>query len=335
MSRLRDLQVQWNELVPAAQARGLRGVREVRLYPQGLHERIPHRQARLDWLRRELGLTSTTSLVTPAIALGGLQEFTFGVELEFTHARVARWAIVEALTREGIQIVDESYNHAVRNHWKITTDGSLGTNYSANSEIVSPVLRGDDGFAQVTTLCRVLKSLGCKVNKKCGLHVHIGIANESVDFMRNLVRNYAAAQNQIDSFMAPSRRSYENTFCGPVRFNAELMNSARTIEEVMIAAQQDHLVVNRRSVRRYRKMNLQSYLAYKTVEFRHHQGTIEGEKVLNWVRFCMRFCLASRRGMIDSTSLSVMLTAINADESETRYFNSRQAFFQRNAGSSF
>jgi hypothetical protein len=333
MSRLRDLQIEWNNMVPAAQARGIRGVREVRLYPAGLHERIPHRQARVDWLRRELGLlSSTTTLSTPVSVGNDLHYFTFGVELEFSHPRVSRWAIVEAIKAAGIDIRDETYNHGIRSWWKITTDGSLGLNYSANSEIVSPILQGDDGFSQTATVCRVLKSLGVKVNKKCGFHVHLGAANENVDFFKNLVKNYAAAQTTIDQVLAPSRRGYESNFCRPVQYNASLLEMARTPEEVMAAANQSNTMVDRRSNRRYRKLNLQSYLAYKTVEFRHHQGTIEGEKVLNWVRFVMRLALASKRGQaIDVGSLETLMSSVNANETEARYFNSRKSFFDRAA----
>ena len=60
-SVLRKLQIEWNELVPLAQARGLRQrnrthVREVALFPQGPKESIGHRRALVEWLRHELGL---------------------------------------------------------------------------------------------------------------------------------------------------------------------------------------------------------------------------------------------------------------------------------------
>ena len=61
-SKLRVLQIEWNSLVQVAQAKGLRlrnrmHIREVALFPQGPKESIAHRRARIEWLRRELGMT--------------------------------------------------------------------------------------------------------------------------------------------------------------------------------------------------------------------------------------------------------------------------------------
>ncbi len=329
MSRLRDLQIEWNSLVSQAQAQGLRGVREVRLYPQGLHERIPHRQARLDWLRRELGLSS--SLSTPQV-VEGVTGFTFGVELEFTHARLARYQVVDALIAAGIDIKAEGYNHRTASYWKVTTDGSLGSNYSINSEIVSPILSGDAGFAEVTKVCRVLLSLGCKVNKKCGLHVHIGARNESLAFFKTLARLYHKAEPVIDSFLAPSRRGYANTFCGPVRINQPALEMATNMEQIALALGQDHGLANVRSARRYRKLNVLSFWQHGTVEFRQHQGTIEAEKVCNWVRFCLRLALAARKGAaLTDATMEALLSIVGATETEAHYFAGRAAFFNRAA----
>ena len=64
-SVLRKLQIEWNDLVPIARARGLRArnhipLREVALFPNGSHEKVSHRRALVEWLRRELGQTDGT-----------------------------------------------------------------------------------------------------------------------------------------------------------------------------------------------------------------------------------------------------------------------------------
>jgi hypothetical protein len=64
-SVLRKLQIEWNALVPLARARGLRArnhipLREVALFPNGSHEKVSHRRALVEWLRRELGQTDGT-----------------------------------------------------------------------------------------------------------------------------------------------------------------------------------------------------------------------------------------------------------------------------------
>lgn len=328
MSRLRDLQVEWNALVPTAQAQGLRGVREVRLYPEGLHERITHRQNRLNWLRRELNITTAFTGVVSSNVQG---DFTFGVELEFFHPRQTRSQVCAALNAAGIACQDETYNHRLSSHWKIVTDGSL-LDYSNGSEIVSPVLSGDEGFTALAKVCEVLTSLGCKVSKKCGLHVHVGARGEPVGFFKNLVRLYKKAEPVVDSFLAPSRRGSfaGNGFCNTTNINETAMDAASTVEQVATASGQDHGVYSARSSRRYRKLNLQSYWQHGTVEFRHHQGTVEADKACNWVRFCLRLAVAARNGatLTDGT-LEALLSTVGATETETRYFIGRAAYFAR------
>lgn len=330
MSRLRQLQIEWNNLVPDAQARGLRNVNPVRLYPEGLHERITHRQSRLNWLRTQLGLTTA---LTRSVAANVDGTLTFGVELEFTHPRRYRASVVAALVAAGISAVEEGYNHTTRDHWKVTSDGSL-MDYTYSSEIVSPVLTGDEGFSQLTKVCEVLTALGCKVNKKCGMHVHVGARNENVDFFKSLVRLYSKSEAAVESFLAPSRRGYANPFCGPVRINQAKLDAAVTVEQVAEATSQNHSQNPRdtilRSSNRYRKLNLQSFWQHGTVEFRQHHGTVDADKACNWVRFCLRMVLAARKGVVlTDVTLESLLTILEADDTETRYFVGRKTFFDR------
>lgn len=321
MSRLRNLQIEWNQLVPAAQAAGLRGVREVALYPQGLHERIPHRQNRLEWLRRELNMSAAITSVGT--------DLTFGVELECILPRgMSHVTIAAAITAAGVECHAEMYNHSLRHGWKVVTDGSLG-DYVHGAEIVSPVLSGDSGFEQLRKVCTALTTAGVKVNKRCGLHVHIGARNEQLSFFKNLINLYVAAEPAIDSFLAPSRRGPQggNGFCKSIRVNAARLNDAANLDQVAQAIGQTPGTHEARSRGRYCKLNLQSFWQHGTVEFRHHQGTVEANKAENWVRLCLRMALAARKGNTPATTLEGLLATIGATESESRYFTGRAAYF--------
>ena len=46
---------------------------------------------------------------------------------------------------------------------------------------------------------------------------------------------------------------------------------------------------------RYFKLNLQSYVKYGTVEFRHHSGTTTFSKVKNWILICARLVEYSKQ----------------------------------------
>lgn len=100
---------------------------------------------------------------------------SFGIEIEMVNATSAQ--VSNALNAAGITCVVTGYGSATRAEWKVQGDGSLrpGPNQTGSCELVSPILRGEDGYAQVRTVCAVLASINAKINKSCGLHVHLGI----------------------------------------------------------------------------------------------------------------------------------------------------------------
>lgn len=81
---------------------------------------------------------------------------TFGIELEIYGASRAR--LIAEFAAQGIRLVDEAYNHNTRNHWKVVSDSSI-TGENGN-EIVSPVLRGQEGIEQIKKVCIALAKAG-------------------------------------------------------------------------------------------------------------------------------------------------------------------------------
>lgn len=315
-SVLRNLQAQWNELVPAAQARGIRRVRML----NAPLETIQYRRTKLEWLRAQLGTSSD------------FDSLTFGVEIEFMMPRqgLTQYMLADDLIAAGVETRVEDYGHAVRSTWKIVTDGSLG-DYARGRELVSPVLSGERGFDQLRKACDILKSKGCKVNVRCGLHVHVGARNQPVDFFRNLVNLYASAEGAIDSFMAPSRRGPMggNGFCRSLRVRQQsVLQSAATLDEVAASIGQTAGERNVRGSGRYCKLNLQSYWQHGTVEFRHHQGTVEAVKAENWVRLCLRMVRAAQLGPKVATTVQELMEAVEAGQAEKDYFEGRVRFFR-------
>lgn len=313
-SVLRQVQEEWNALVPAAQARGLR---RVNIIPATRLEAIADRRAKLEWLRAQLSIT------------GSFDGLSFGVEIECIRPPgMSLSRLAQLVAAGGVPCSEQRYGHSVpTGSWKVVTDASVG--YERGAEVVSPPLRGDAGFDQLQKVMKALTDAGCKVSKKCGFHVHVGVASEGVQFFKNLAVLYASAERAIDSFMAPSRRGSQNSYIQPVRVVPAAMAAAQTVDDVARACGQDPGAANVRNHKRYRKLNLQSFWAYSTVEFRHHQGTVDGEKATNWVKLCLRMVLASRAGEKAVATVDELLTAVEATDAEKAYFRGRVAYFGR------
>lgn len=202
----------------------------------------------------------------------------FGVELEIVHG--SRWEMVRALQAAGIEVQDMGYTHRVRTCWKIVTDSSVAGGY----EIVSPVLQGERGFAQLEKVCRVLAEQGAKINKTCGLHVHHEVRDLSAGQIIGAAIGYTRAQGSIDSVVAPSRRtSANNRYCAGCDMGTLQMYASRDNS-------------NWGGTNRYQVVNLTSYPKYGTLELRQHQGSIEYTKIRNWVLFGQQLIEAAKSG---------------------------------------
>lgn len=197
----------------------------------------------------------------------------FGIELEIVG--ITRQVALRALRAVGINVQDESYNHTTRGHWKLVSDSSVRDGF----EVVSPILQGEAGIEEAMTVAEALSDAGATVNRSCGFHVHFDAADLNAADVKIIVNRYAAHEAEIDAFMPPSRRGNANTYCESVTsFLNRRFNEARTINE-LAAAQPG----------RYFKVNLQSYRRHGTLEFRQHSGTVNANKVANWVRFLGEF----------------------------------------------
>ena len=98
-------------------------------------------------------------------------DLTFGIEIETI-------APDTAVRNDGLRI--GSYKHGIQvpylpAGWTAEADGSIdNSNGGHKCEIVSPILRGAEGLAQVAEVLRTLEAKGHRVNASCGVHVHVG-----------------------------------------------------------------------------------------------------------------------------------------------------------------
>ena len=136
-------------------------------------------------------------------------------------------------------------------------------------------LPGQNGLKELKKVCWVLDACGVKVNASCGLHIHFDAANFSLQTWKNIAISYKHIESVIDKFMPESRRN--NNYCRSLRNIIEQkINNAQSIDNLQQVAFENT---------RYFKVNPQSYSRHKTIEFRQHAGSINYDKISNWVLF--------------------------------------------------
>lgn len=208
---------------------------------------------------------------------------TFGIEIELSGA--------------SISIIKSAFNDAEIRGCDVKPDGTPGV----DAEIVLPPLAACDfAFDYIKKICRVLDSVGADVNSKCGLHVHIGNAPlndsthavrfcgdsiqarattgryitgayaEPMDFVavQDILHRYTRQQSTVDTMFPRSRTN--NRYCAPL--SLARIDAATTIRELTFG--------------KFTAINLETW-SRGTIEFRQASGTIEADKIINWVKFLL------------------------------------------------
>lgn len=235
--------------------------------------------------KKHFGLESRTCTLITAF------NKEFGVEIE--GYGIDRHELARLFNAAGIATEAQSYNHNTTRVWKIVTDGSLAG--SNPFEVVSPILKGEQGMAELKKVCDVLEAAGVKINKSCGLHVHFNARQMAINDWRNLYKNYITMEGEIDSLMPISRRGNSNTYCRSMmsRFRSK-ENAFAAIDEAQTVGDLSRVVTGRD---RYFKLNAESFTRHGTVEFRQHSGTIEFKKITSWIRICSSMIDKSATGV--------------------------------------
>lgn len=241
----------------------------------------------------KLGITPyEIDLLLEGVECATRGRFTFGVEIE---CFVNRGAIRTAAERTGMAYEYEGYNHRDgHDYFKFTTDGSV-RGMADPIECVSPVLAGVNGKNTLRNAVKTLNTAGANVNQTCGLHVHIGAAKLTARQYCNVFVNYAYLEAVIDTFMAPSRRADNAFYAQTLQDHLYRLEQAVTIENVQRALDSC----------RYHKVNAESYRRHKTIEFRQHAGTVNYEKIINWVSFCGKLVIWSKKNRLTAPVASI------------------------------
>jgi len=208
---------------------------------------------------------------------------TYGIEIECKQATNAgeqgRNTIAALIASKGVACNAEGYHHRTTNHWRVTTDASVGS-YSNGIEVVSPILTGEAGLAELALVLEALNELGCIVDRQCGIHVHWGIADLTLNSVKNACSLYSKYEAQIDSIQPRSRRGNNNQYCRSINTNG--MNE--TLKNIARATDMHGVKDAVNQGTRYRKLNLESFWRYSTMEFRQHSGSLDFEKIVAWVK---------------------------------------------------
>ena len=227
----------------------------------------------------------------------------FGIEFEFacnipydTHAYSRTSSKIENF--ENI-LVDNNLSN-----FRIGRDGS-------EWEVKTPILQGPTGFKKVKRFLEIVNDMGARVSmQNDGLHVHHDapefIDRRNKESLVRLVENWYTNQNQIMSMVHRVRR---NGWACPVWNEHDVYNLKNQ--------HQSDWYFGRKN------LNISALQRHGTIEFRLHEGTLNYEEVLSWVRFGQSFinkALDETDGYLEAAETPIdLMKKINVSRSTSRF----------------
>ena len=250
----------------------------------------------------DMARTELARLVS--ISSGRARGMTIGIEIEViapTNMREFRDCLaihlLEINSAVRMSRNTGGYHNDTATMWKLVSDGSISTHGAGyGMEIVSPILKGESGLMQAVEMMQALEHCGAEVNRSCGVHVHFGIERMEWKSVKRIIETYAHNQDLINSTLPASRRnkhfvrdipltSNHNTGWDDYGVNLERISNfddTYSTDDVVSFLGGSSSYHNSR----YFAVNLLgAWSRHKTIEFRAHGGTVDGEKLEMWVRF--------------------------------------------------
>lgn len=179
-------------------------------------------------------------------------------------------------------------------------EGSIvhdGTLPAAGFEINTAPAGGDVYIAQVFDICEALEAAGAKVDKNCGLHVHVDARDFNYNDLYKLTKIYTAIEPTLLAMVPANRHSSEYAIkCGNI-FESKIKKSWSN-EKLTHLELKDRIVTaiyntghsafrtNKRGAGlgtgRYYALNLHSWFYRGTIECRLFDGTVNKNEIIEW-----------------------------------------------------
>ena len=257
---------------------------------------------------------------------------TFGAEIEFTgkYKHQAARDIAEVLNANGVTVAEymgAPHIHSMPyhgdrcevcgvtvtdkyRHWRVERDGSVTQHRrhgEFGGEVVSPILTTAD-FNQLGLVLKALRAESNhpetgkgKVSASCGLHIHVGVSDLTPDQRANVVKQWYGFADVVHTFVA------QNRVGGTYSRSMSSQELSRVVNLLQNGTRDRYAF--ERVTEKYRSLNVLPFPKIGTFEFRLHQGTLNFNKVRNWVTLLLAFVQAFATDEMAPTSDTSMATA--------------------------
>ena len=202
-----------------------------------------------------------------------------GLELEAVH--------------EDYEAMDYSYyerNWEFRNNWRVVHDGSIDSGDGVGREFITRGgLSGDELYQSIDNITTDLKRIGWSVNRSCGMHIHIDARDLKWREIKYILAVSKLSEQIIYKMLPDSRRN--SRWCKRIPMTmGHIMDICddQDFIDTWYQAFDTYPSYEKYNDARYCGVNMHSRIIHGSIEFRHHSGTLDSKKIINWIEICQR-----------------------------------------------
>ena len=195
----------------------------------------------------------------------------------------------------GVEIETTGYEHTIddfNSHlfdFSQTYDGSVNAHDEdyRGVEYISRPMAGDHLFRQIDNMGNYLLNNDFKVNKSCGLHIHIDARDLFYEQLKGVLLIAKTFEHIIFRMVPPSRDT--SRWCKKVpmqKHHITRINSNSDLIQSWYESSDNYPDFDKYNDSRYHGLNLHARVYLGTIEFRYHSGTNNPTKIKNWITIC-------------------------------------------------
>jgi hypothetical protein len=182
----------------------------------------------------------------------------------------------------------------------VVEDGSLSGD--AAHEVNTMPTNGDMFLVHIKDLTSAYAQVGAGCSDECGLHVHVDCRDMDVYDLRRVILLYAKVERALFELVDESRLNgsysavcgteYANMSPTPSLFRRQILGTLYN-DNVLVPKNGSKTIRTQKSDKwgardrmRYRALNVHSFFLRKSLEFRHHEGSVDYSEITNWALVC-------------------------------------------------
>ncbi len=245
----------------------------------------------------------------------------------------------------------------------LSSDGSLRTSGMLRDgryidgayEIQTALLGGKKGETVIRDFLGKLSKAGGYVDATCGLHIHIDMTDvlahrKCVQILKNVLLFHLLFEDVLVLFLPSNRRNGQYCQFIAKNYSTDQLSNITEYEDLMSFW---YRMTDRDSVRsaignhyqktRYQGVNFHPLWEKNNIEIRHHSGTLNAQKILEWVNlhtriidYCMRDDITidtiqalnkQSIGKSIAVRMHALFSVLDLSDESRAYFSKRQKKF--------